>query len=49
MEVGGHRHASALLPPGKNHGTHWIGDWVGHRVDLYSLEKIQTLDHLVHR
>jgi len=28
MGVGGQRHASAALPPGKRPGTHCIGGWV---------------------
>jgi hypothetical protein len=32
--VGGQCHASAVLPPGKNLGTHCIGDWVGPRAGL---------------
>jgi len=34
MEVGGQRHASAGLPPGKRSGTHCIGGWVGPRAGL---------------
>jgi hypothetical protein len=29
MLVGGQRHASAALPPGKKTGTHCTGSWVG--------------------
>jgi len=32
--VGGQRHASAALPPGKRLGTRCIGDWVGPRAVL---------------
>jgi hypothetical protein len=39
MEVSGQLHALAALPPRKNaRGTHWIGSWVGPRVDLDSVE-----------
>jgi hypothetical protein len=34
MGVGGRRHAPAALPPGKRHGTHCIGGWVGPRAGL---------------
>ena len=34
MGVGGQRHAPAALPPGKIHGTHFIGVWVGLRAGL---------------
>jgi len=34
MEVGGKRHASAALPPGKSFGTHCTGGWVDHRAGL---------------
>ena len=34
MGVGGQRHASAALPPGKRPGAHCIGDWVGPRAGL---------------
>ena len=27
--VGGQRHAPAAFPPGKSHGIHYTGDWVG--------------------
>jgi len=29
--VGGQRHPSTAVPPGKRPGTHCIGGWVGHR------------------
>jgi hypothetical protein len=32
--VGGQRHAQAALPPGKRHGTHCTGDWVGSKAGL---------------
>jgi len=32
--VGGQRHASAALPPGKRLRTHCIGDWVGPKAGL---------------
>jgi hypothetical protein len=34
MEVGDQGHAPAAIPPGKRHGTHYIGGWVGHRTGL---------------
>jgi hypothetical protein len=34
MEVGGQRHAPAILPPGEWPGTHCIGGWVGQRAGL---------------
>ena len=34
MGLGGQRHAPAALPPGKRHGTHCIGGWVGPRAGL---------------
>ena len=34
MELGGHRNSPAALPPGKRHGTHFIGGWVGPRAGL---------------
>ena len=34
MEVGGQRHASAVLPPGKRPDTHCTGGSVGPRVGL---------------
>jgi hypothetical protein len=34
MGVGGQRHVSAALPPGRRPGTHCTGDWVGPRAGL---------------
>jgi hypothetical protein len=34
MGVGGQRHTSAALPPGKRPGTHCIGGYVGSRAGL---------------
>jgi hypothetical protein len=35
MEVSSQFHVPAALPPrGKDHDTHWIGDWVGTRAGL---------------
>jgi hypothetical protein len=34
MRVGGQLHAPATLPPGKRHGTHCTGGWVGPRAGL---------------
>jgi hypothetical protein len=39
MRVGGHLHSPAALPPGKRHGTHFIGGWVGPRAGLEGCEK----------
>ena len=39
MEVSGYHHAPAALPPGRNHGTHGIGGWVGHRAGVKELEE----------
>ena len=39
MGVGGYRHASADLPPGKPPGTHCMGDWVSPRAGLDGSEK----------
>jgi hypothetical protein len=32
--MGGQRHASTALTPGKRPGTHWIGGWVGYTACL---------------
>jgi hypothetical protein len=50
MEVSSELHALAALPPGKNHGTHRIGGWIGPRAGLDTLEKrmsysCQNLNH----
>jgi hypothetical protein len=37
MEVIDQLHASADVVPGKNAGTHGIGDWVEPRTDLRNL------------
>jgi hypothetical protein len=34
MEVGGQRYAPAVLPPGKESGTHFTGGWMGPRAGL---------------
>jgi hypothetical protein len=34
MGVGGQRHASVSLPPGKRTGTNFIGNWIGTRTRL---------------
>jgi hypothetical protein len=34
MEVSGKRYAVAILSPGKNSDTHWIGGWLGPTADL---------------
>ena len=39
MWVGGQRHASAALPPGKRYGTHFIGGCVSPRAGLDGCEK----------
>jgi hypothetical protein len=44
MDVSGQLHASTALPPGdRAPGTHWIGGWVGPRVDLGAVEKRKIL------
>jgi hypothetical protein len=44
MEVSGQLHASTALPPAdRAHGTHWIGSWVGPRVDVGAVEKRKIL------
>jgi hypothetical protein len=35
MDVSGQLYAPALLPPGKNPGTHWIEGWVDPSASLY--------------
>jgi len=37
MEVSGHLHTMATLPPGRAPCTHWIGGWVGPRAGLDSV------------
>lgn len=39
MEVSGQLHTLAALPPGKDHGTHWIGGPMGPKAGLDVLEK----------
>jgi hypothetical protein len=39
MEVSGHFHDPAALPPGKAPGTYWIGGSVGPRDDLIAVVK----------
>jgi hypothetical protein len=40
MEVSGRIHSPAALNPGKRApGTHYIGGWVDHRVDLDAVAK----------
>jgi hypothetical protein len=39
MGVGGQLHAPAALAPGKRHGNHRTGGWVGPRVCLDGFEK----------
>ena len=34
MGVGGQRHATAAVPPGKRPGTHCTGGWMGPRAGL---------------
>jgi hypothetical protein len=34
MSVGGQRHASSALPPGKRPGTYYTGGWLGPRAGL---------------
>jgi hypothetical protein len=39
MEVGGQLNASAALPPVKEPGTHWTGDWVDPKAGLDAAKK----------
>jgi len=39
MEVISQLHALSALTPGKNWGTHWIGDWVGPKASLDAVAK----------
>ena len=53
MQVGGHCHALAVLPPGNRPGTHCIAGWAGPRVSLNGAENsiatgIKSLDHPAH-
>lgn len=41
MEVSGQLHASAVLFPGNDDGTYYMGDWVGSRADLDISEKVK--------
>lgn len=34
MEVGGHWHAPAALPSGRNPSIHWMRGWVGPRAEV---------------
>jgi hypothetical protein len=44
MEVSGHLHATAALPPGESApGTHWVGRWVDPRAGLDDVEKRKFL------
>jgi len=39
MELSSLRYESSLLTSGKTSGTHRIGCWMGHKVDLHVSEK----------
>jgi len=40
MDVSGQLHATAALPPEKEHtGNHWIGGWVDNRTDMAAVAK----------
>jgi hypothetical protein len=39
MEANRRLHAPAALPPGKAHGTRWIGDWMGSRDSLDAMSR----------
>jgi len=39
MDVSGHHHVLATLPPGRTPGTHWVGEWVGLRAGLDAVAK----------
>ena len=45
--VGGQRHASAALPPGKRPCTHYIGGWVWTGAENLAPTGIQSLDRPV--
>jgi hypothetical protein len=47
--VGGQRHASAALPPGKRSGTHCIGGWMGPWAGLDGCGKSRPHRHLIPR
>ena len=40
--MGGQRHSTAALPPGRIPNTHCIGGWVGPRAGLYGSEKSRS-------
>jgi hypothetical protein len=40
--VGGQRHLTVTLPPGKRSGTHCAGGWVGPRAILDGCGKLRT-------
>jgi hypothetical protein len=40
MEGGGQQHASAALLSRQNHGTHFVGSWLGPRASVDNWEKI---------
>jgi hypothetical protein len=42
MRVGGQLQSPAALPPGKRHGTHCIGGWVGPRAGLDGFDKSRS-------
>ena len=47
MGVRDQRHAPAALHPGKRHGTHCIGDWVGPRAGLDGCGKSRPHRHSI--
>jgi hypothetical protein len=46
MEVSGQLHVSAALPPLKDLGPHWVGDWLGSRVAVDALGKRKSIEPL---
>ena len=43
MEVSCQHHAPAVLPPGKRHGIHWVGRWVGPTAIVVATNKTNAL------
>jgi hypothetical protein len=44
MEVSGHLHTPAALPPCKSPSTHWIEGWVGPRAGLGAILAISVIE-----
>jgi hypothetical protein len=45
FEVSCQLHALAVLPPGKDPGTHWIGGWVDPRAGLDNVRRENFCPH----